>query len=95
MGWIDRLCLVHNYGFCIVFYYLVTQISVTTRKIVYKTKSLKQCQQKPGQIYFSFLVFYPPWTQPRQAKKNSESEPPVEANITIVIFRVRLALGIF
>ena len=36
-----------------------------------------------------------PWTQPRQAKKNSESEPPVEANITIVIFRVRLALGIF
>ncbi len=41
------------------------------------------------------LGFQAPWTQPRQAKKNTESEPPVEANITLVIFRVRLALGIF
>ncbi len=46
-------------------------------------------------LLFLSRRFYPPWTQPRQAKKNSESEPPVEANITIVIFRVRLALGIF
>ncbi len=43
----------------------------------------------PRHLYFLYIA------QPRQAKKNSGSEPPVEANITIVIFRVRLALGIF